>query len=81
MEQNGKSYIIKIDGSYIYIMDALTNEIIQKFEVIDNFVRGIEEDQKFSGITSENENLYKENQDIKERLLRLEEKIDNLENS
>ena len=58
MEQNGKSYIIKIDGSYIYIIDALTNEIIQKFEVIDNFVRGIEKDQKFSGITSENENLY-----------------------
>ncbi len=27
------------------------------------------------------QNLYKENQDIKERLLRLEEKIDNLENS
>ena len=63
MEQNGKSYIIKIDGSYIYIMDALTNEIIQKFEVI---VRGIEEDQKFSGITSENENLYIWNADVME---------------
>ena len=38
MEQNGKSYIIKIDGSYIYIIDALTNEIIQKFEVIDKYL-------------------------------------------
>ncbi len=66
MEQNGKSYIIKIDGSYIYIIDALTNEIIQKFEVIDNFVRGIEDDQKFSGITSENENLYIWNADVME---------------
>lgn len=66
MEQNGKSYIIKIDGSYIYIIDALTNEILQKFEVIGNFVRGIEDDQKFSGITSENENLYIWNADVME---------------
>lgn len=58
MEQNGKLYIIKIDGSYIYIIDALTNEVIQKFEVIDNFVRGIEDNQKFIGITSENKTLY-----------------------
>ncbi len=66
MEQNGKSYIVKIDGGYIYIIDALTNEIIQKFEVIDNFVRGVEDDQKFSGITSENENLYIWNADVME---------------
>lgn len=66
MEQNGKSYIIKIDGDYIYIIDALTNEIIQEFEVIDNFVRGIEDDQKFSGITSENKNLYIWNADVME---------------
>ncbi len=64
MEQNGKSYIIKIEGSYIYIIDALTNEIIQKFEMIDNFVRGMEDDQKFSGITSDNENLYIWNADV-----------------
>ena len=66
MEQSGKSYIIKIDGSYIYIIDALTNEIIQKFEVIDNFVRGIEDEQKFSGIISENGNLYIWNADVME---------------
>lgn len=66
MEQNAKSYIIKIDGSYIYIIDAFTNEIIQKFEVIGNFVRGIEDDQKFSGITSENDNLYMWNADVME---------------
>ncbi len=66
MEHSGKSYIIKIDGSHIYIIDALTNEIIQKFEVIDNFVRGIEDDQKFSGITSENENLYIWNANVME---------------
>lgn len=64
MEQNSKSYIIKIDGSYIYIIDAITNEVIQKFEVINNFVRGTEDDQKFNGITSDNENLYIWNADV-----------------
>ena len=64
MEQNGKSYIIKIDGSYIYIIDALTNEIIQKFEVIDKYVRGLEDDKKFIGITSENKKLYIWNADV-----------------
>lgn len=66
MEQNGKSYIVKIDGSYIYIVDAATNEIVQKFEVIDQFVRGREENQKFSGVTSEHENLYLWNADVVE---------------
>lgn len=66
MEQNGKSYIIKIDGIYIYIIDAVTNEIIQKFEFINNFVRGTEDYQKFSGIISENENLYIWNADVME---------------
>ena len=31
MEQNGKSYMIKIDGSYIYIIDALTNKMNCEF--------------------------------------------------
>lgn len=31
MEQNDKSYIIKIDGSYIYIIAALTNEMNCEF--------------------------------------------------
>lgn len=48
----------------LYIIDVRTNEVIQQFEVIGNCVRGTENNQKFSGITSENENVYTWNADI-----------------